>query len=127
MVEIWFSWGSGRMHLDMEAVSRDMEISKYRKWAKLFGQFASEESHRKVVDFFKEKIAELKNAVSELEAEVAQLEGMADGSIYTNLAPKYCRQQAALKKKHLHGAQMALKRQEKLYSIVTDEIRKWTW
>lgn len=119
---IRFFWGTGGIALNLDMASDNFTVNQFKKWAKLFQRYGASEDQEATKQFFQDKITQLKKSAEPLEAEIAQYKAKADGSCYTELSPKYCRQQAALKEKHLHGIQAALKKQERFYRILEDMI-----
>lgn len=107
---IKIDWFGGKMSVDAEILILDMPMSNYRKWVKLFVQYGRPEDHEAFLQPLEDQIKDNEQAIEDLEAEVNEYLLKANRQVFTNLSTKYCRQQAALKQKHLNGAKAKLKR-----------------
>lgn len=107
---IKFSWGGGCIAVDAELMILDLPMTSYKKWVKLFVQHGEPADHEAFLQLLEDQIQANEQAIKDLKAEVEEFQAKAERRIFTNLSVKYCRQQAALKQKHLNGAKANLKR-----------------
>lgn len=117
---IKFSWGSGWMRVDPDILICDMPMTDYRKWVKLFAKHATWEQADEFLQVLERQIGEREQRAKELEAEILEFQMKAERKIPSVLAPKYCREQAALKQKHLNGTQRGLKRCYKMLELLKE-------
>lgn len=107
---IKFSWGTGKMSVDAETMIRDMPMTNFRKWVKLFARWGLPEDQVAFLYLLQDHIYSTDVQIKELEAEVNEFRMKADRVIPTQMSVKYCKQQATLKQKHLNGAKTRMKR-----------------
>lgn len=123
-MNISFSWGSGKMVVDAESALDGMTITSFRKWVKLFSIYGEPEDKLKIQDVCASMIQCSKSAVEKWDAEIADLNAKHDRKVPTQLTRKYCREQAALKKKHRNGEAARLKRLERLSEILKEVLNQ---
>ena len=117
---IKFSWGSGWMRVDPDILICDMPMTDYRKWVKLFAKHATWEQVDEFLQVLERQIGEREQRAKELEAEILEFQMKAERKIPSVMAPKYLRQQAALKQKHRNGTQRGLKRCYKMLELLKE-------
>ena len=115
---IRFSWGSGRMTVNPDALIRDMPMSNYRKWVKLFARYGRPEDHELMFQLLGDYIISGKDVVAEWQANVNEWTWKAEGQIMTNFTKRHCRGQLRLAQKHLNGANHRLKRYQTMYDLL---------
>jgi hypothetical protein len=75
---IKLSWDTGNMVVDPEVLIREMPLTNYRKWLKLFIQYGKREDHIQMVNCLCDQLINAHNTIMELEAEFDHLKSLKD-------------------------------------------------
>lgn len=106
------------MVVDPDFLIRDMPMSNYRKWVKLFSRYGEREDHELMLQLLGDYIVVTNDTVAECQANVNEWAWKAEGQIRTNFTQRHCRGQLRLAQKHLNGAKAKLKRYQTMYDLL---------
>lgn len=122
-MRIQIRWGTGQMVTDADVMVEGMTLAQFKKWCKLFRLYGEENDQAAMIAFFQDKIQNLKGTVKQFDSEIAEYQGKIDGTIPSQLAKKYCREQIRLLSRHKNGAASTLKRVEGKYSVLKEVLK----
>ena len=105
-----FSWGTGKMSVNTEALILTMSMTNFKKWVKLFARYGKPEDHQVFLRLLEDQIQTDEQTIKDLEVEVSEFQAKAERRIPTTLSVTYCRERMRLKQKHLNGTKVRLKR-----------------
>ena len=116
------SWGTGGMSVDAEGILYNMTLRDFKKWCKLLAQFGEEDAKRDILAACQKEIQFRQDEKQGMESSIRDFEGKLDGSIPTQLAPKYLREQIRLLTKHYDGSARKLSNLEKKYACLKEVL-----
>ena len=114
--------GTGGMSVDAEGILYNMTLRDFKKWCKLLAKFGEEDAKQDMLAFCQKEIQVRQDAKQRIESSLREFEGKLDGSIPTQLAPKYLREQIRLLTKHYNGSARNLSNLEKKYACIKDVL-----
>lgn len=116
------NWGTGGMSVDAEGILYNMTLRDFKKWCKLLAQFGEEDAKQDMLAACQKEIQFHQDDKQCIESDIRDFQGKLDGSIPTQLAPKYLQEQIRLKQRHLNGATQDLTRLEKKYTYLKEVL-----
>ena len=120
IVEI--SWGTGGMSVDAEVILYNMTLRDFKKWCKLLAQFGEEDAKWEMLAVCQKEIQFRQDAKQRIESRLRDFEGKLDGSIPTQLAQKYLREQIRLLTKNYNITARKLSNLEKKYACLKEVL-----
>lgn len=119
---IKINWGTGCMSVDAEGILYNMTLRDFKKWCKLFAQFGEEDAKWEMLAVCQKEIQFRQDAKQRIESRLRDFEGKLDGSIPTQLAPKYLREQIRLLTKNYNITARKLSNLEKKYACIKEVL-----
>ena len=119
---IKINWGTGGMSVDAAGILYNMTLRDFKKWCKLLAQFGEEDAKRDMLSACQKEIQFRQDEKQGIDASIRDFEGKLDGSIPTQLAPKYLREQIQLLAKHCNGSARKLSNLEKKYACLKEVL-----
>ena len=116
------SWGTGGMSVDAEGILYNMTLRDFKKWCKLLAHFGGEDAKQDMLAACQKEIQFRQDEKQSMESSIRDFEGKLDGSIPTQLAPKYLREQIRLLTKHCNGSARKLSNLEKKYACLKEVV-----
>ena len=116
------NWGTGGMSVDADYLLEEMPLKNFRKWCKLLAQFGEEGAKQDMLAFCQKEIQFRQDEKQSMESSIRDFQGKLDGSIPTQLAPKYLREQIRLLTKHYNGSTRNLSNLEKKYACIKEVL-----
>ena len=116
------NWGTGGMSVDAEGILYSMTLRDFKKWCKLLAQFGEEDAKRDMLAACQKEIQFQQDEKRNMESCIRDFQGKLDGSIPTQLAPKYLREQIRLLAKHYNGTARKLSNLEKKYACLKEVV-----
>ena len=120
---IKMNWGTGGMSVDAEGILYSMTLRDFKKWCKLLAQFGEEDAKQDMLASCQKEIQVRQDAKQRIESRLRGFEGMLDGSIPSQLAPKYLREQTRLLTKNYNDTARILSNLEKKYTCLKEVLR----
>ena len=117
------NWRTGGMSVDADYLLEEMPLKNFRKWCKLLAQFGEEDAKRDMLAACQKEIQFRQDEKQDMESSIRDFQGKLDGSIPTQLAPKYLREQIRLLTKHYNGSARKLSNLEKKYACLKEVLR----
>ena len=116
------NWGTGGMSVDTEGILHNMTLRDFKKWCKLLAQFGEEDAKREMLAACQKEIQFRQDEKQSMESSIRDFQGKLDGSIPTQLAPKYLQEQIRLLTKHYNGSARILSNLEKKYTCLKEVL-----
>lgn len=116
------NWGTGGMSVDAEGILYSMTLRDFKKWCKLLAQFGEEDAKLDMLAVCQKEIQFRQDEKQGLESSIRDFQGKLGGSIPTQLAPKYLREQIRLLTKHYNGSARNLSNLEKKYACLKEVL-----
>lgn len=110
------------MSVDADYLLEEMPLKNFRKWCKLLAQFGEEDAKRDMLVICQKEIQSRQDEKQGMESSLRDFRGKLDGSIPTQLAPKYLREQIRLLTKHCNGSARNLSKLEKKYACLKEVL-----
>ena len=119
---IEINWGTGGMSVDAAGILYNMALRDFKKWCKLLAQFGEEDTKWEMLAACQKEIQFRQGEKQSMESSIRDFQGKLDGSISTQLAPKYLREQIRLLTKHYNGSARNLSNLEKKYACLKEVL-----
>ena len=119
---IKMNWGTGGMSVDAEGILYSMTLRDFKKWCKLLAQFGEEDAKLDMLAVCQKEIQFRQDEKQGLESSIRDFQGKLGGSIPTQPAPKYLREQIRLLTKHYNGSARKLSNMEKKYACLKEVL-----
>lgn len=116
------NWGTGCMSVDADYLLEEMPLKNFRKWCKLLAQFGEEDAKQDMLASCQKEIQVRQDAKQRIESRLRCFEWMLDGSIPSQLAPKYLREQIRLLAKNYNVTARILSNLEKKYACIKEVL-----
>ena len=116
------NWGTGGMSVDADYLLEEMPLKNFRKWCKLLAQFGEEDAKQDILASCQKEIQVRQDAKQRIESRLRGFEGMLDGSIPSQLAPKYLREPIRLLAKNYNVTARILSSLEKKYACIKEVL-----
>lgn len=116
------NWGTGGMSVDADYLLEEMPLKNFRKLCKLLAQFGEEDAKQDMLAFCQKEIQVRQDAKQRIESRLKDFGGNLDGSIPTQLAPKYLREQIRLLTKNYNDTARILSNLEKKYACIKEVL-----
>lgn len=117
------NWGTGGISVDAEGILYNMTLRDFKKWCKLLAQFGEEDAKQDMLAVCQKEIQFRQDEKQGMKSSIRDFEWMLNGSIPTQLAPKYLREQIRLLTKHYNGSARKLSSLEKKYACLKEVLR----
>ena len=119
---IKMNWGTGGMSVDAEGILYNMTLRDFKKWCKLLAPFGEEDAKREMLTVSQKEIQFRQDEKQGMESSIRDFQGKLDGSIPTQLAPKYLREQIRLLTRHYNGSARNLSSLEKKFTCLKEVL-----
>ena len=119
---IKMNWGTGGMSVDAEGILYNMTLRDFKKWCKLLAQFGEEDAKQDMLAVCQKEIQLRQDEKQGMESSIRDFQGKLDGSIPTQLAPKYLREQIRLLTRHYNGSARNLSSLEKKFTCLKEVL-----
>lgn len=116
------NWGTGCMSVDADYLLEEMPLKNFRKWCKLLSKYGEEDAKWEMLAVCQKEIQFRQDERQGMESSIRDFQGKLDGSIPTQLAPRYLREQIRLLTRHYNGSARKLSNLEKKYACLKDVL-----